>query len=152
MGLANQTIRYVFRATHIYHSIVQSSYSPEFLDSGIKRSLGLEVLARAFVVNKTMLDRIGILNAERQAVENGDGYKQVAERIAAETEAAKTPNARICEIVDGFDEIAKSKLSPNEFVFKAYPREREMVYQAIPRVREFIKAVEDHFNDQKSAV
>ena len=72
MGLANQTIRYVFRATHIYHSIVQSSYSPEFLDSGIKRSLGLEVLARAFVVNKTMLDRIGILNAERQAVENGD--------------------------------------------------------------------------------
>ncbi|MGD1913912.1 MAG: type 2 lanthipeptide synthetase LanM family protein [Rivularia sp. (in: cyanobacteria)] len=72
MGLANQRIRYVFRATYIYHSIIQSSYSPEFLDSGIKRSLGLEVLARAFVVNKTMLHRIGILNAERQAAENGD--------------------------------------------------------------------------------
>ncbi|MEO1375967.1 MAG: type 2 lanthipeptide synthetase LanM family protein [Cyanobacteria bacterium J06635_10] len=72
MGLANQTVRYVFRATHIYHSIVQNSYSPEYLDSGIKRSLGLEVLARAFVANETMLERTAILNAERQAAEDGD--------------------------------------------------------------------------------
>ncbi|AFY58609.1 type 2 lantibiotic biosynthesis protein LanM [Rivularia sp. PCC 7116] len=72
MELANQKVRYVFRATHIYHSIIQDSYSPEYLDSGIKRSLALEVLARAFVVNEAMLNRISILNAERQAAEDGD--------------------------------------------------------------------------------
>lgn len=72
IGLAKQTVRYIFRSTNIYSSILQKSYSPDLLQSGLQYSLGLEILGRAFLTSEVMSQRFAILNAERQAMEEGN--------------------------------------------------------------------------------
>ena len=52
MTLAHQQIRFVFRDTRIYVVILQNSYEPSLLRSGIDRSIGLDVLSRAFLTTE----------------------------------------------------------------------------------------------------
>lgn len=44
----NQNTRYLFRNTNTYNTILSNSYHPSLLKSGIKRSIALDVLSRAF--------------------------------------------------------------------------------------------------------
>ena len=72
MNLANQKIRYVFRATRIYGTILQQSYDPSLLRSGIDRSIGLDVLSRAFLTTEEKPIFWEILAAELEAMEQLD--------------------------------------------------------------------------------
>ncbi|ARV58825.1 hypothetical protein BZZ01_09405 [Nostocales cyanobacterium HT-58-2] len=72
MILAHQKVRYVFRATRIYHSILQKSYAPSLLRFGIDRSIALDVLSRAFVTEEEKPVFWPILAAELQAMEQLD--------------------------------------------------------------------------------
>ncbi len=72
MILAHQKIRYVFRATRIYHFILQNSYAPSLLRFGIDRSIALDVLSRAFVTEEEKPVFWSILAAELQAIEQLD--------------------------------------------------------------------------------
>ncbi|GAA6614417.1 type 2 lanthipeptide synthetase LanM family protein [Scytonema sp. NUACC26] len=72
MILAHQKVRYVFRATRIYHLILQNSYAPNLLRFGIDRSIALDVLSRAFVTQEEKPVFWSILAAELQAMEQLD--------------------------------------------------------------------------------
>lgn len=68
----HQTCRLVFRNTRIYASILMQSYVPELLQYGVDRSIGLDVLSRAFMVSNEKPDYWPMLAAESQAMEQGD--------------------------------------------------------------------------------
>ncbi|MFB2920440.1 type 2 lanthipeptide synthetase LanM family protein [Aerosakkonema funiforme] len=70
--LQNQRVRFIFRATRIYGSILQKSLAPQFLRNGIDRSIELEVLARAFLVATQKPDAWPIFHAEVKAMEQLD--------------------------------------------------------------------------------
>ena len=69
---ANLGVRYLFRSTRIYESIVRDSYSPESLKSGIDRSIALDVLSRAYLFEDKKPDFWPLLDTELQAVEQLD--------------------------------------------------------------------------------
>jgi type 2 lantibiotic biosynthesis protein LanM len=69
---AHQTVRYVFRATNTYATILQQSYQPEFLKSGVDRSIHLEILSRAFLVQPQLPPYVAMLKVEQQAMEQMD--------------------------------------------------------------------------------
>jgi type 2 lantibiotic biosynthesis protein LanM len=68
----NQTLRYVFRATNTYAVILQQSYHPQYLQSGIDRSIALDVLSRAFLTEKQLPNFWPMLAVETQAMEQCD--------------------------------------------------------------------------------
>lgn len=70
--LAQQKVRFLFRPTNIYAVILQCSYEPELLRSGIDRSIGLDVLSRAFLSTEEKPIFWPILAAELQAMEQLD--------------------------------------------------------------------------------
>jgi type 2 lantibiotic biosynthesis protein LanM len=70
--LAHQTVRYLFRATAIYHSILQKSYAPDLLKLGIERSIGIDILSRAFLGSDIRRQLFPILTVECQAIEESD--------------------------------------------------------------------------------
>ncbi|PSB56453.1 type 2 lanthipeptide synthetase LanM [Chamaesiphon polymorphus] len=70
--LAHQTVRFVFRSTSTYGLILQNSYRPALLRSGIDRSISLELLSRAFVLGDGKPLGWPILKAELDAMEQGD--------------------------------------------------------------------------------
>lgn len=72
MTLAHQKVRFVFRSTRIYSVILQQSYDPNLLRSGIDRSIGLDVLSRAFLTTEEKPLFWPILAAELQAMEQLD--------------------------------------------------------------------------------
>ncbi len=72
MNLAAQKVRYVFRATRIYQTILNKSFAPDLLQSGIDRSIGLDVLSRAFLLKDNKPDFWSILAAELGAMEQLD--------------------------------------------------------------------------------
>lgn len=69
---ADLTVRYLFRTTRTYGSILNSSFSPSLLQSGIDRSIGLDVLSRAFLQSAEKPAFWSILDAELQAMEQLD--------------------------------------------------------------------------------
>jgi type 2 lantibiotic biosynthesis protein LanM len=69
---ANQTLRYVFRATNTYAVMLQQSYHPQFLQSGIDRSIALDVLSRAFLTETQLPNFWPMLAAEMQAMQQCD--------------------------------------------------------------------------------
>jgi type 2 lantibiotic biosynthesis protein LanM len=71
-AFANQTVRFIFRATNTYSKILQPSYRPQLLKSGIDRSLALEVLGRAVCVGSALPKFWPLLGAECQSMENMD--------------------------------------------------------------------------------
>ncbi|MDJ0713523.1 MAG: type 2 lanthipeptide synthetase LanM family protein [Prochloraceae cyanobacterium] len=72
MNLADREVRYLFRATRIYATILQQSYQPSLLRSGIDRSIGLDVLSRAFLTTEEKPLFWEILAAELEALEQSD--------------------------------------------------------------------------------
>lgn len=66
---ANLKVRYVFRATNTYFSILQNSFAHNLLQSGIDRSISLDVLSRAFIQSEQKPDFWDTLEAELQAME-----------------------------------------------------------------------------------
>jgi type 2 lantibiotic biosynthesis protein LanM len=70
--LAHQTVRFVFRSTSTYGLILQNSYRPALLRSGIDRSISLELLSRAFALGDGKPSGWPILKAELAAMEQGD--------------------------------------------------------------------------------
>lgn len=70
--LAHQQVRFVFRSTSTYGMILQNSYRPILLRSGIDRSISLDVLSRAFLISDEKPLFWPILQAELQAMEEGD--------------------------------------------------------------------------------
>nr|MDJ0650315.1 type 2 lanthipeptide synthetase LanM family protein [Xenococcaceae cyanobacterium MO_188.B19] len=69
---ANLKVRYLFRTTRTYDSILHDSFTPELLQSGIDRSIALDVLSRAFLLQEAKPDFWDILEAELQAMEGLD--------------------------------------------------------------------------------
>jgi type 2 lantibiotic biosynthesis protein LanM len=70
--LAHQKVRFVFRSTATYGMILQTSYRPMLLRSGIARSINLDILSRAFLIGDQKPLLWPILKAELDAMEEGD--------------------------------------------------------------------------------
>ena len=70
--IQNQRIRFIFRPTRIYGSILQKSFSPQFLCNGINRSIQLDILARAFIIAPNKPKAWPIFHAELNAMEQLD--------------------------------------------------------------------------------
>jgi type 2 lantibiotic biosynthesis protein LanM len=71
-ALAHQRVRFVFRATEVYASILVKTLHPNFLQHGIDRSIELDVLSRAFLTANTKPSAWSLLAAEQQALEQLD--------------------------------------------------------------------------------
>ena len=71
-NFARQKVRYVFRATRTYQIILNNSFNPDFLQSGIDRSISIDILSRAFIAEAEKPAFWSILDAELQAVEGLD--------------------------------------------------------------------------------
>ena len=72
MTLAHQQVRFVFRATRIYGVMLQNSYDPSLLRCGIDRSIGIDVLSRAFLTKEDKPVFWSMLADELQAMEQLD--------------------------------------------------------------------------------
>ncbi len=72
MFLAHQNVRFVFRATNTYAVILQKSFQPSLLGTGIDRSIGLDVLSRGFLTMEEKPIFWQMLAAEVQAMEQLD--------------------------------------------------------------------------------
>lgn len=71
-AFSNQTLRYVFRATNTYGIILQQSYEPTLLKSGVDRSIALDVLSRAFLTDTQLPNYWKMLAIEWQSMEQMD--------------------------------------------------------------------------------
>jgi type 2 lantibiotic biosynthesis protein LanM len=71
-NFAHQECRLLFRDTKTYGAILARSLSPMFLQAGIARSLGLDVLSRAYLVSPEKPRYWRILEAERCSLEQLD--------------------------------------------------------------------------------
>lgn len=70
--MQNQRVRFIFRATRIYWSILQKSFQPQFFRDGVERSIQLEILSRAFLIAPQKPDAWPIFHAEMKAMEQLD--------------------------------------------------------------------------------
>jgi type 2 lantibiotic biosynthesis protein LanM len=72
MQFADRECRFVFRNTRTYTAILQNSCHPDFMEVGIARSVGLDVLSRGFLTSSNKPDFWDILAAEKQEMEQLD--------------------------------------------------------------------------------
>jgi type 2 lantibiotic biosynthesis protein LanM len=70
--MKNQRVRFIFRATRIYWTILQKTFAPQFFSRGIDRSIELDILARAFLVADKKPNVWPIFHAELKAMEQMD--------------------------------------------------------------------------------
>lgn len=70
--LQHQRVRFVFRATRVYKTVLQNTLMPHFLKDGIDLSIELDLLSRAFLVAQSKPDAWPILGAELMAMEQLD--------------------------------------------------------------------------------
>ncbi|HEX7066357.1 MAG TPA: type 2 lanthipeptide synthetase LanM [Bacillales bacterium] len=68
----DQQVRFVFRATKVYDTVLQKSFHPDCLRDGVDRSLKLEVLARVFLNEADQPPTWPIFSEERRAMEQMD--------------------------------------------------------------------------------
>jgi len=71
-AFSQKKARLVFRNTKTYYSILQNSYSPEYMKNGIDRSIAFESLSRAFLTSDQCPNFWSILDAEIQSLEQMD--------------------------------------------------------------------------------
>ncbi|MGL5796440.1 MAG: type 2 lanthipeptide synthetase LanM, partial [Waterburya sp.] len=71
-NFARHKVRYVFRPTRIYHIILNNSFHPDLLQSGIDRSISIDLVSRAFITGEIKPAFWSILDAELQAIEGLD--------------------------------------------------------------------------------
>jgi type 2 lantibiotic biosynthesis protein LanM len=65
-------VRFVFRNTQTYYTILQNSYDPKYMRNGVDRSIALESLSRAFLTSDECPMCWSILEAEIQSLEQMD--------------------------------------------------------------------------------
>ena len=65
-------VRFVFRNTQTYYTILQNSYDPKYMRKGVDRSIALESLSRAFLTSNQCSPYWAILEAEIQSLEQMD--------------------------------------------------------------------------------
>jgi type 2 lantibiotic biosynthesis protein LanM len=71
-SFAQKKVRFVFRNTKTYYSILQSSYDPQYMRNGVDRSIALEGLSRAFLTSDKCPSYWSILEEELQSMEQMD--------------------------------------------------------------------------------
>ncbi|MGK7928976.1 MAG: type 2 lanthipeptide synthetase LanM, partial [Spirulina sp.] len=71
-ALQHQKVRFIFRATRIYFTILSNTWTPDYLKNGTDYSIELDRLSRAFLVARTQPDAWPILKAELRAMEQLD--------------------------------------------------------------------------------
>jgi type 2 lantibiotic biosynthesis protein LanM len=67
-----QQVRFVFRPTQVYSVILNRALLPEFLQSGVKFSIELEYLCRAFIIAQNKPHNWQVFQAELKALEQLD--------------------------------------------------------------------------------
>jgi type 2 lantibiotic biosynthesis protein LanM len=67
-SLANQRVRFVFRSTQIYGSLLKETLQPKLLRDGVDRSIALDVLSRALLKFETKPHSWSLLEVEKQAL------------------------------------------------------------------------------------
>ncbi len=67
-----QTVRFIFRATYVYQTLLQTTLTPELLQNGVDRSIEIDVLSRTFLNRDEKTSDWGILEAEITAIEQLD--------------------------------------------------------------------------------
>ncbi|MFB2934491.1 type 2 lanthipeptide synthetase LanM family protein [Aerosakkonemataceae cyanobacterium BLCC-F154] len=70
--MKDRRVRFIFRATRIYWTILQKTFAPQFLRNGCDRSIELDILARAFLVSDRKPKAWSIFQAELKAMEQMD--------------------------------------------------------------------------------
>lgn len=70
--MQDQQVRFIFRATQIYGTILQNAWAPDYLKNGADYSIELDRLSYAFLVAQNKPDAWPILSAELQAMEQLD--------------------------------------------------------------------------------
>lgn len=70
--MQDRQIRFIFRATRIYGTILQNACVPDYLKHGVDYSIELDRLSYAFLIAQTKPDAWPILNAELEAMEQLD--------------------------------------------------------------------------------
>ena len=68
----HQQVRFVFRATRIYFTILQQTWSPDYLKNGADYSIELDRLSQAYLVAQSKPNAWPILQAELRAMEQLD--------------------------------------------------------------------------------
>jgi lantibiotic modifying enzyme len=71
-SLQFQTVRFIFRATYVYESLLQKTLAPEFLKNGVDRSLEIDILSCTFLNGEEKPTAWPILSAELAAMEQLD--------------------------------------------------------------------------------
>ncbi|WP_019503703.1 type 2 lanthipeptide synthetase LanM family protein [Pleurocapsa sp. PCC 7319] len=71
-ALAHQRVRFVFRSTQVYVSILAKTLHPNFLRHGIDRSIELDMLKQGLLVAETKPPAWSLLRSEQQALEQLD--------------------------------------------------------------------------------
>jgi len=71
-ALANQQVRIMFRDTEIYGQLMRKTLQPKFLQSGVDRSIELDVLSRAFLMVDTKPEVWAVKQMEIQGIEQLD--------------------------------------------------------------------------------
>ncbi|MBW4576035.1 MAG: type 2 lantipeptide synthetase LanM family protein [Aphanothece sp. CMT-3BRIN-NPC111] len=71
-AMRDQQVRFVFRNTRIYSSIVQKTLAPNYFKNGVDYSIELDCLSCAFLVAQDKPDALPILGAELRAMEQFD--------------------------------------------------------------------------------
>ncbi|BAY28958.1 lanthionine synthetase C family protein [Nostoc carneum NIES-2107] len=72
VAMQQQQVRFVFRHTRLYGTILQKLLIPDYLKSGVDYSIELEQLSRAFLVAQEKPDAWPIFNAEVRAMQQLD--------------------------------------------------------------------------------
>lgn len=71
-AMQNQQVRFIFRATQIYGTILQNAWAPDYLKNGVDYSIELDRLSYAFLVAQEKPHAWAILSAELQAMQQLD--------------------------------------------------------------------------------
>lgn len=71
-AMQDQQIRFIFRATRIYGTILQNAWTPDYLKHGVDYSIELDRLSYAFLVAQNKPQAWYILSAELRAMEQLD--------------------------------------------------------------------------------
>lgn len=71
-ALAHQRVRFVFRPTRVYASVLKSTLQPRYLRDGVERSIQLDALSRALLLSDSKSPFWPLLRVELQALEQMD--------------------------------------------------------------------------------
>lgn len=71
-ALVHQRVRFVFRPTRVYASVLNSTLQPRYLRDGVERSIQLDALSRALLLSDSNSPFWPLLRVELQALEQMD--------------------------------------------------------------------------------